>query len=237
MSRTIPDLPISAYLDEDNSTTYFWRRARVPRKTDPSWCMNPVEAAFMRESEERGNKLSEIQREVGDWAWSNFKDKALGLNPYLGMIEESGELAKAILKKAQGIRGTPEKHDSDSVDAIGDIMIYLMNHLNSSMIDIADPFHRSFIRGLALRQHLPEIVAVCRKELVVSIARTISGLYVFPGDCKESGSNDLITLLIYLDSLSRSFGTDLLTVTINTWDMVKKRNWVEDPVSGGNHTH
>jgi NTP pyrophosphatase (non-canonical NTP hydrolase) len=41
------------------------------------------------------------------------------------VAEEMGELAHAVLKQSQGIRGTREDHDADMRDAIGDIVIYL----------------------------------------------------------------------------------------------------------------
>lgn len=46
-------------------------------------------------------------------------------NPFKGMVEELGELAHALLKKEQGIRGTPEEHDVAAKDAVGDLVVYM----------------------------------------------------------------------------------------------------------------
>ncbi len=43
--------------------------------------------------------------------------------PFVGMVEEIGELAHALLKKRQGIR-TNQDHDANARDAYGDLRIY-----------------------------------------------------------------------------------------------------------------
>jgi NTP pyrophosphatase (non-canonical NTP hydrolase) len=55
----------------------------------------------------------------------------------LGVVEEVGELAHAVLKFRQGIRGTSEEHRAETIDAVGDILIYLINFCNYEKIDIA----------------------------------------------------------------------------------------------------
>jgi NTP pyrophosphatase (non-canonical NTP hydrolase) len=81
-----------------------------------------------------------MQREVGEWSERNF-GKQDGVNPYMGTIEELGELSEAILlmqsrigrlahatlKEAQGIRGTKEEHAAAAKDAVGDLMIFLLD--------------------------------------------------------------------------------------------------------------
>jgi NTP pyrophosphatase (non-canonical NTP hydrolase) len=44
--------------------------------------------------------------------------------PLLGMFEETGELAHAVLKQLQGIRGSYEDHEAKQRDALGDIELY-----------------------------------------------------------------------------------------------------------------
>ena len=74
--------------------------------------------------------LGLLQLQVGAWAESNFPcadEPRSWLRCTLGVCEEAGELAHAILKREQGIRGTPDEHDEAAQDAIGDICIYLMD--------------------------------------------------------------------------------------------------------------
>lgn len=100
-----------------------------------------------------------IQEEVVEWAERNFGPQA-PYRPFVGMVEELGELAHALLKKEQGIRQGSEKFQEDAEDAIGDLFIYM---------------------------------------------------------CDFAGRSKL--------SMKRAI--------LNTWNRVKQRNWVKDPVSGG----
>lgn len=73
--------------------------------------------------------LKKLQDEVGEWATRNFPEDppVRSLCVALGVSEEAGELAHAILKRHQGIRGTAEEHVAAARDAIGDIVVYLMH--------------------------------------------------------------------------------------------------------------
>lgn len=87
--------------------------------------------------------LEVVQAEHLVWSEHNFGTKPGDdvANPFIGAVEEMGELAHALLKKRQGIRGTPEEHDAAAKDAIGDVMIYLIHlcNLNGwSMRDILE---------------------------------------------------------------------------------------------------
>jgi NTP pyrophosphatase (non-canonical NTP hydrolase) len=229
MSRLIPDLPISAYLDEPD---HFWDRPEASRQ-EPHWILDDDEKKLFEKKVTEGGKLSKIQREVGRWAWTNFGGKALGINPYLGIIEEVGELSKAVLKKSQGIRGSSEKHDSDAVDAIGDIMIYLMNYLNANRQDISEPYSKTWYdKGLVSETGLRE--GDC-KSLVVWLAVDVAAI---PSEVWPANSLDrIVPLLTHLQIISGFYGRTLLSITEETWRTVGKRNWVEDPLSGGGHTH
>ena len=71
-------------------------------------------------------ELDDLQLQVGMWARRNFGDNK-GLEhiaPLLGMMEELGELIHEVLKSHQGIR---ETNKSNEEDAVGDIMVYLLD--------------------------------------------------------------------------------------------------------------
>lgn len=81
--------------------------------------------------------ISRIQAENKEWAWRNFGDAEAipPWQPLLGAVEEIGELAHAYLKRHQGIR-VNEDHDEAIKDAIGDIVIYLMDFCNRQNLDL-----------------------------------------------------------------------------------------------------
>jgi len=68
--------------------------------------------------------LSEFQRQQKIWADHNFPGNDW-TSPMLGLTEELGELAHALLKQKQKIRGTHAEHEAAAQDAVGDLMVYL----------------------------------------------------------------------------------------------------------------
>ena len=75
------------------------------------------------------DELKKMQAEINEWTLKNFGEETPE-HITLGVCEEAGELCHAVLKRAQGIRGTASEHTDGMRDAIGDIAIYPM-HLSS----------------------------------------------------------------------------------------------------------
>lgn len=65
-----------------------------------------------------------FQAEHREWERHNFGEVPWW-QPALGVSEEVGELHHALLKMAQGIRGTEEDHEAAAKDAVGDVIVYL----------------------------------------------------------------------------------------------------------------
>lgn len=83
----------------------------------------------------RTGSLAALQREMPSWQNHNFPGRP-GHWPLLGMVEELGELAHAWLKRAQGIRGTPEQHREAIEDAIVDLFTFGVDFACSEHIDL-----------------------------------------------------------------------------------------------------
>ncbi len=71
--------------------------------------------------------LDDYQDLLHEWQSKNFGSQPIS-NAALGVAEEAGELAHAVLKRLQGIRGFRDdvKYHAAVTDAIGDIAIYSM---------------------------------------------------------------------------------------------------------------
>jgi len=80
--------------------------------------------------------LRRIQAEHLTWAQRNFPDQE-PWHSFVGMSEELGEAGHAFLKATQGIRGH-ENHEEELVDALADMMIYMINFANLMGIDLHD---------------------------------------------------------------------------------------------------
>jgi NTP pyrophosphatase (non-canonical NTP hydrolase) len=92
-------------------------------------------------------KIAEAQAEIHEWSTRNFGafvdvQKFINLSSFLGMVEELGELAHAILKQAQGIRGTKEEHDEAIDDAIADLMVFTLDFAGRNNKDLESIFNR-----------------------------------------------------------------------------------------------
>lgn len=81
--------------------------------------------------------LKQLQDEHRTWCVYNFGP----LNAefaMLGMQEELGELAHSVLKQKQNIRGTSEQHEAAGKDAIGDLLVYLVNFASARGWDVQE---------------------------------------------------------------------------------------------------
>lgn len=80
--------------------------------------------------------LSDLQREHEQWVHKNFPGETT-YQAFLGMVEEMGELAHAILKSEQGIRGMSEEAAMDAkIDAVGDLVVFLAGFCTMHGIDL-----------------------------------------------------------------------------------------------------
>ena len=82
------------------------------------------------------------QKELAEWQKKNFSRGETGecdtcaFRMLAGMTEELGELAHAVLKYHQGIRGITEKEMKEQVgDAFGDVIVYGSQLLSELGID------------------------------------------------------------------------------------------------------
>lgn len=81
--------------------------------------------------------LAEVRFHLWQWQRKQFPDRHgadLVEDLRLGIVEELGELAHAILKRRQGIRGMKDDAAflSKRDDAIGDVLVYLSNLLSAT---------------------------------------------------------------------------------------------------------
>lgn len=81
--------------------------------------------------------LENMQQTVAAWQARNFGHPRGG-DLLLGVMEELGELTHAQLKGMQNIRHTPGEIIAQKVDAVGDLMIYLMNYCTAEGLSLAD---------------------------------------------------------------------------------------------------
>lgn len=112
-----------------------------------------------------------LQTQVGEWSRKNFPNNE-PTDPFLGVVEELGELAHALLKAKQGIRGTVTVHEAAAKDAIGDLLIYMTDFCERkgwSMQEIVEDTwdtvkQRDWTKNKKDGQVLPEAAAIVYVE-------------------------------------------------------------------------
>jgi NTP pyrophosphatase (non-canonical NTP hydrolase) len=78
-----------------------------------------------------------LQRQIAAWVETNFPGTPDEV-AVLGLAEESGEVCRAVLKRAQGIRGTREEWDREIAKELGDVVIVAFNIAARFGIDLGD---------------------------------------------------------------------------------------------------
>ena len=81
--------------------------------------------------------LRTFQEEHAAWVKTNFGFHDWR-DPFMGVVEEIGELSHALLKQKQGIRGTHAEHEAAAKDAVADIVIYLSDLCTTRGWDFAE---------------------------------------------------------------------------------------------------
>lgn len=157
-------------------------------------------------------------RERNEWVAHNFPQSKLP-NPQesiLGVIEELGELSHAHLKELQGIRGTNEEHQANAKDAIGDITVYLLGVMN----------HNQLVPDEAFLSMAAENALSTPQGCIFWAARWAGSLTTLP-----AASVDRIVGA--LQAYCKHRGWDYEQLVIDCWTGVSQRDWIADPVAGG----
>lgn len=81
--------------------------------------------------------LAAIQDAIATWSHRNFDPIDLPAST-LGLLEEAGEVARAVLKQYQEIRGTWEEWQEEIKKEIGDVFIKLCDVSDRAGLEIED---------------------------------------------------------------------------------------------------
>jgi NTP pyrophosphatase (non-canonical NTP hydrolase) len=110
--------------------------------------------------------LDQIQREIGEWATEQFGDNVskdrssisfnhpLGSIPsLLGIVEEVGELCRAVARRHQG-RGYEDirEHREAKEDALADMLVFTCDYANREAIQLNEVLDRVWTKVCKRRQ-------------------------------------------------------------------------------------
>jgi hypothetical protein len=189
-----------------------------------SWCT--IEEKLMQSKMNNNNNapsFNEFTADVKQWTLRNFGNKQ---NPFIGMVEELGELSRCIIKRMQGIRGyeNAEFFAKCYIDAIGDIGVYSANFAYRFEISAEWP---DVSKLWNITTHSEHIAHACR--LLGNLGIHTSG----------GGALDAMVLqswftkfLHEIDSLAILENSTLMVATTSTWAQVKNRDWTKNKTDG-----
>jgi NTP pyrophosphatase (non-canonical NTP hydrolase) len=80
---------------------------------------------------------------VKDWSYRNFGDETECTPEVaaLGLIEEVGEVTRALVKRSQGIRGTHAEWTAELAKELADVLIKVLDVGSRLGINVEDAFH------------------------------------------------------------------------------------------------
>ncbi len=168
--------------------------------------------------------LEQIQVEVGQWSLANFGNQQSKFNdailneisPLLGLMEEAGEYSMAKTKE-------------ESLDALGDMMIYLCDFACRDGAYLIIPDHTIHVIGYP--QLITSIGMLCHVVL-----KRHQGIRGYDNPLKYINDRDiaLIEIMWKINLLcTKAHSTDTLDVLNNTWKSVNKRDWKCNPENAG----
>lgn len=155
-------------------------------------------------------------KEVREWALYNFPGYTIDY-VLLGIMEEKGELAQAMLKQKQGIKGTADDHDAAIRDAIGDLAIFLANFCAVKEIE-------DLHCGVGI--HNPENESDVLSGLDLCCGSLWGHSQVLMSYCRVSHA------MLYLDAFCEMKGWNLWEIVESVWSEVKQRDWQKYPLTG-----
>lgn len=178
--------------------------------------------------------FEQLQAELRPWVEHNF-GKRPSWQPALGLVEEAGELSHAVLKRAQGIRGSTAEHDAAIRDAIADLIIFLADFCNShSLAPVGsstfvelDLAARMSVRGgnawkLALRIG-SDVGAIANAEAQTLTSGALNG--------RQHTTHLVKNALRSIALLAAHEKIDLQQTVESTWTRVRQRDWKANPHS------
>jgi NTP pyrophosphatase (non-canonical NTP hydrolase) len=179
-------------------------------------------------TDDRNLSIDELIDEVYSWSVRNFGEQPV-VNPILGMIEEEGELAHAVLKSQQGIRGSADHHRAAALDAVADCFIYLANFAGTTQTakELDDWDWMRTAHGLTFGSlGFPYSVI----NDVFALHDGLSGLLgAFQSGSPYGPWMRKVATVLY--GIATYYGESLPEVVSHTWYRVRERDWQADPTT------
>lgn len=184
-------------------------------------------------------EFESLQERIWIWQDANFGSAHIA-HPLLGMCEEAGELVHAVLKMAQGIRGDDSVHVAHMKDALGDILIYLIDFFRRCRLGFVTPLVDFFLYPPALQPYSMQDLEAHVFHVFMAVGNLGTAadrvfytdrplLRSFHTEVKECAA----IVLQDVTQVAGILGLPAAQCVRDTWDkVVSKRDWKVSPQTG-----
>ena len=161
-----------------------------------------------------------VQREVAEWHRRNYPKDGPDA-AFLGIMEELGELARAELKQAGGIRGSWDEWQEEKFKELGDVVIGLFNYADFVRV----PMHEVLKMALC---------GLCsshdRMKVLKEVNKTLSRI------ADDPVAIHIAAMFAMLEHYGTLCGFGVLKALESRWETISKRDFIANPASGGRET-
>lgn len=177
-----------------------------------------------------GLDWNQLVEERNVWVAHNFPDpdgSRTPLDSVLGCMEEMGELTHAHLKQVQAIRGTPEEHEANAKDSIGDLAVYLLGVI-SFVGKVKNLTNKS------PKQPDADDALLKLGWAVGQLANSMFDVRPRPGNTSYIAylANNIPYIIMFSHDYCTARGWDYDQIVTDTWNSVKQRDWQRYPFDG-----
>lgn len=159
-------------------------------------------------------KLDLIQQEQIAWVHHNFGNRPAS-QPLRGIVEELGELDDSV-----------DKGDREEIkDSIADTVIFMSDYCSAMNINLGYIFSEGVIECFRVGSLIRLAGDLCHNDLKLEQGiRSVT---------KDDVEVSLMNIMSALYVMAKGYGFDLVEITRETWDRVKKRDWKKDSQNAG----
>jgi NTP pyrophosphatase (non-canonical NTP hydrolase) len=176
------------------------------------------------------DNIGQYQAENATWVSRNFPEQQPH-HPFLGIVEELGELVEALDQPG---------NQAALVDAFGDVQVYALNYCTRQALDLQLLLEEAWdrrrgVRGQASVDRLLRNAYIALGKVSHAHLKTEQKIRGCPTVHRETIRRCLGDLFFALYGIAQERGIDMDRALTLTWQAVKGRDWQADPLAGGEY--
>lgn len=178
--------------------------------------------------------VKRIANELHGWHQKNYPTET-DSQCLTSIGEEFGELDRAELKQAGGIRGTWDHWQAEKAKEIGDVMITLVEYC--ARVDALETLEQLFLNLYQIPSYrLPkDLRSATKQEAILHLLGSQIGTLRFNYliNDREQMINLIQNIIVLLRDYAVENSFDLASCLVQRWETISKRDFIKNPLTGG----